>query len=32
MARPFMKPTALELQETLNASLARAIGDVMKEK
>jgi hypothetical protein len=32
MARPFMKPTALELQETLNASLARAIGDVIKEK
>jgi len=32
MARPFMKPTAAELQETLNASLARAIGDALKEK
>jgi hypothetical protein len=30
--RAFMKPTAAELQEILNASLARAIGDVIKEK
>jgi hypothetical protein len=32
LARPFMKPTALEIQETLNASLARGIGDIKNEK